>query len=157
MIKLGAMVTDKVTGIKGMLTMFSVDMNNNQNYLLQPAGLNPEDKKPLESFWITEKRIVGGEIVHVFLPMEILDTQVEDKATGFNGTAIGLFYHLNGCVHVQVKPKGVIEKTGQAISAVEFDIRRLKGAAVEVLSEEKLESSKQETPSPEFHPSLEVR
>ena len=154
MIKLGTIITDKVTEVKGMLTMYNVDINHNEHYLFQPSALNPETKEPIDTFWLTEKRIVGGETISVSLPLEILDTQVEDKATGFNGTAISLNYHLNGCVHVDVKPKGIIEKTGATIKVREFDVRRLKGLAIKELSDIELEKSKVENPSPEFHPQL---
>ena len=154
MIKLGTMITDKVTGIKGMLTMYQVDISDNKHYLFQPAVLNPEDRQPAKSFWVTEKRVIGGEETTVVLPLEILDTQVEDKATGFNGTAIALYYHLNGCIHIEIKPKGIIEKTGESIKPVEFDIRRLKGIAIKEMDSNEFEKSKVKTPSPEFHPQI---
>lgn len=141
-LKLGTIITDKVTDMKGMLTIMALDMGNNKNYLFQPAGLNPETKQPLDSYWTTEARILNGEKISIDLPMEILDTQVEDKATGFKGTAICLFYYLNGCVHVEVKPKGIIEKSGESIKAKEFDMRRLKGDAIKELNEEELEKAK---------------
>jgi len=137
-----------------MLTMHQVDMSNNKHYLFQPSSLNPEDKQPAKTYWITEKRVIGGQETSVVLPLEILDTQVEDKATGFNGTAIALYYHLNGCIHIEIKPKGIIEKTGESIKPVELDIRRLKGSAIKEIDENELEKSKVEAPSPEFHPQL---
>lgn len=154
MLKLGTIVTDKVTGIEGMLTVHQTDMSGNQHYSFQPAGLNPEDRQPLDIFWVTEKRIEGAQIVSIKLPLEILGTEVEDKATKFKGTAIALYYYLNGCIHVEVKPKGVIEKTKQSIKSKEFDLRRLRGAAIQEMNEEELEKSKVIAPSPENHPSL---
>lgn len=154
MLKLGTFITDNATEIKGMLTMYSIDESGNQHYLFQPKGLNPETHHPVDTYWIGEKRVDGAVIISIELPLYILGTHVEDKATGFNGKAICINYHLNGCIHIEVKPKGIIEKNGEVVKAAQFDIRRLKGDAIKELSEEELEKSKRETPSPEYSPSL---
>jgi len=145
---LGQMVTDTASNIKGMLVIFQMDMSNNQNYLFQPSALSPETRMPVKSFWIDKNRILGGNEEEVELPLEVLGTHVEDKATGFNGTAVAFSYHLNGCTHFGVKAKGVIEKTGESIGLIDFDIRRLKGDAIKELSKEEFENSKKQTPSP---------
>jgi hypothetical protein len=152
MLKLGTIVTDNVTGTKGMLTLLNIDMGDNVNYSFQPSALNPETQVPVDTFWITGNRVVGGEECKHDLPMKVLGTQVKDKATGFSGTAISLYLHLNGCIHVDVKPKGTLKKTGESVAAQNFDLRRLEGAAVPVLTEKQLEKSKKETPSPERMP-----
>jgi hypothetical protein len=157
MLKLGTNVTDTVTGIKGMLTHYDIDMGRNVHYMFQPGQLSPEDGQPVESFWINENRIEGGILKDVNLPLEVLGTQVEDIATGFKGTAIALRLHINGCVHFQVKPKGVIEKTGKSIGYTDFDIRRLKGDAIKQLSEEEIEKSERTHPSPADCPPLSMR
>lgn len=151
-LKLGQMVTDNVTGIKGMLTMYSEDMDNNVLYLFQPSKLNPETKEPVDRYWLSKSR-VDAEDYKVELPLHILGTVVEDKATGFKGVAISIYYHISGCVHIEVKPKGLLENTGQSIKALEFDLRRLKGEAIVELSEAELEESKVKKPSPESYPS----
>lgn len=151
------MITDQVTDLNGMLTILSIDSANNIHYLFQPAGLSPKTKEPLNTFWITKQRVFGAEIKEVDLPVEVLATEVEDKASGFKGTAISLYYHLNGCIHFEVKPKGVIEETGESIKSREFDMRRLKGIAIKELTEEEHEASKNSSPSPEFCPPLDVR
>lgn len=156
-LQLGTIINDKVTGLKGMLTILSIDMNKNIHYLFQPAGLNPETKHPLNTFWITEQRVVGGKKEKVDLPLNVLGTQVEDKATGFKGSAITLYYYLNGCIHFSVKPKGTVKKTGESIDATDFDIRRLKGDAIKELSKKELEVSKKKTPSPEHRPSFDQK
>lgn len=156
-LNLGKIITDRVVGLKGMLTVLSIDMNQNIHYLFQPAGLNPKTQEPLDVYWITEKRVVGATMETVALPLNILDTEVEDKATGFKGTAITLYYYLNGCVHIDVKPKGIIKSTGESIKVREFDIRRLKGKMIKELSEKELKSSKKENPSPERRPDLSIR
>lgn len=154
MLKLGTIVTDNVTETDGMLVIYSIDMDKNQHYLFQPTALDPETRQPLDTFWITERRIVGGEKTHTKLPLNILGSEVQDKATGFIGTAITMFYHINGCLHLEVKPKGVIEKTGQTIKAHEFDIRRMRGKEIKELNDQELEVSIVDNPSPQSHPKL---
>lgn len=147
--ELGTMVIDKVTKTKGMLTMFEIDMSSNQLYLFQPSMLNPETQQPVETLWIDEKRIQGGRKKTMKLPMEVLGTLVEDKATTFKGTAVNLLLHLNGCIHVVVKPEGKIKKTNESIASNNFDLRRLKGNAIRELSKKELEKSKKKEPGPE--------
>lgn len=149
---LGEKIEDKASGLSGILVMCQIGMSGNTDYLFQPGNLNLETMQPAIQFWVDEKRVVGGTREFIDLPLNILDTLVEDTATGFNGLAVAMYYHLNGCIHIDVKPRGVIEKTGQPIKSMEFDIRRLKGDAIKQLSPEEYKKSKQEEPSPESHP-----
>ena len=153
-IELGTIIKDVPSDISGMLIILMIDDSNNEHYLFQPSMLNPETKQPVESFWVGKSRIQNGNTIQVDIPLEILGTLVEDKATGFSGTATAIEYHLNGCTHFSVKPKGVIKSTGEAIKSREFDIRRLKGKAITQLTKEQLEKSKIDTPSPEYKPNL---
>lgn len=155
MLKLGTFVKDKASKQEGMLTVYMTDESHNAFYCFQPKGLNPETMVPLDTIWLDPKRILDGqEDNHVELPLNLLGTEVEDIATGFKGTAISLFYYQNGCTHFEVKPTGVIEKTGETIKAKEFDMRRLRGEAITALSAEELQQSKLDKPSPEYHPSF---
>ena len=147
-IKLGVMVKDTVTEVMGMLTVYNLDMDGNELYLLQPAHLNPETQQPADRIWVTKNRINSIE-EEVDLPLSILGEEAMDKATGFKGTIISLNYYINGCVHADIKPMGVIEKTGSTIPTVEFDIRRLEGSCINELSEEEFIESKKKFPSPE--------
>lgn len=156
-LKLGTIVTDTVTGTKGMLTMYNVDLNNNQLYLFQPSQINPKTQEPVNSFWLTGGRIDACELYEVILPINILGTHVEDKATGFKGTALSCNYHLNGCVHIEVKPKGFVISTGESIKSFDFDLRRLKGDSIVEMNDTELEKSKIENPSPEYKPSMMSR
>lgn len=146
--KLGENVTDTASGTKGMLTHVIVEPGMLKHYLFQPCGLSPKTKQPLETLWIDESRIFGGKWVTEDLPIEVLGTQVEDKASGFKGTATSMEYHLNGCIHFAVKPKGIIEETGDTIKTNNFDLRRLKGSAIKEMSEEEVKASEKEKPSP---------
>lgn len=150
-LKLGTMVTDVAADIKGMLTGLQINMSGHQHYSFQPAGLNPETKEPIDSYWLDRDRVKGAQMIEKDLPLEVLGTQVEDKASAFKGMAISLNHHLNGCNHFVVKPAGKIEKTGEAIKANDFDIRRLKGEAIKEMTEEEQEKSEQDTPSPVSH------
>lgn len=156
-LKLGTIITDKASGLKGMLIILSLDMDNAVNYAFQPSGLNPKTQQPLDCLWLTKQRIINGVEVDIDIPVEILGSKVKDKATGFNGIAVQLYYYLNGCVHFDVKPKGVIEETGESIAVREFDIRRLEGKQIKELSETELSNSKKKTPSPEARPPFKNR
>jgi hypothetical protein len=155
--ELGEFVTEKASETRGMLTHFALEPEGGRHYLFQPHGLNPETGLPISSFWITESRIVGGTKITVDLPTEVLGTQVEDKASGYKGLALDMVYHINGCVHFNVKPKGTIAKTGATIAAQEFDIRRLKGEAIPELSKEEIKKSQEEKPSPMESPDRSVK
>jgi hypothetical protein len=155
--KLGVTVTDNASSIKGILTIFSLDMGGGKLYGFQPAGLNPSTKEPISQFWLSENRISDSEMVDIDIPVHVLGSQVEDSTTKFKGMAIQLYYHLNGCVHIEVKPKGIIKETGESIKAVEFDIRRLKGIMIKKLSEKELVVSRKEKPSPEIKPMMNRR
>lgn len=146
-LKLGTIVTDNITDMKGMLTIYETDMVGNEMYLFQPQALNPDTGQPVNVFIINSARIVGGELIDVELPIEVLGTEVEDLATKFKGVAVEMNYHINGCVHFNVKAKGRTKK-GSSIDAVNFDVRRLKGSAIKTLSAKALEQSKKNTPSP---------
>lgn len=148
-LKLGTIVKDIPTGVKGMLTIASIDMDKNITYVFQPCSLNPTTGQPSDRIIVTEARLKNAENQMIDLPVEILGSIVEDKATNFRGTAISLDYHISGCVHFDVKPKGLIKKTGCTIDTYNFDIRRLVGDKIPALDEEKLEESKKSTPSPE--------
>ena len=150
LIELGSMVTDTATGIKGMLTHYRMEMNNQYWYAFQPSSLHPDTGLPVNSTWIVESRIKGGtDIIGIELPTDIIGSEVEDLATGFKGTVISMILHLNGCIHVDIQPKGVNSKTGAAMEIENLDIRRLKGKKIPKLTKEELRSSRQKDPSPE--------
>lgn len=153
MIKLGSEVIDAATGLTGTLTHLQIEMNGNRWYHFQPRGLNPENGQPVTGQWIVPNRInrPGPEKAEdsVDLPLAVLGTHVEDAASGFNGMAVALTLHINGCVHFDVQPKGVQEKSGAVIKPCNFDLRRLRGAAIRVLGDFELEASRRQTPSPE--------
>lgn len=152
MLKLGTIVTDTVSQMKGMLTHYIIDTSLNENYIFQPKGLNPKDGQPVKSTWLDEKRIKDGvKDANVALPFNILGTQATDKASGYEGTIIQLTLHINGCVHATLKAKGKTEE-GNSIDSVEIDIRRLKGPQIPKLTKSALEKSKVNKPSPAFKP-----
>lgn len=147
--QLGIMCTDTVTGLKGMLTHFHVELNGARFYNFQPHGLNPKTGQPQEMLWIVEGRVSGGQDVdEPDLPVNVLGTQVQDKASGFSGTATALTLHINGCVHIIVQPKGRLAETGDTIKQHEFDIRRLVGDAIKALTEDEYQKDIVKRPSP---------
>lgn len=146
--KLGTIITDKVTETEGMLTYLTVDLDNRVCYIYQPRGLNPETKQPVERIFIETSRISNAKTEEIDLPLHILGTQAEDIATGFVGTVTSIIYHINGCIHVELKPKGILKNTGATITACEFDIRRVKGKAITPLNSKQLKESIKDKPSP---------
>lgn len=144
---LGKMVEDTVTKTKGMLTHMLLTMGGDVQYIYQPRGINPATGIPVDKIMIHSSRVKGGEEQETDVPMQILGTEAEDIATGYKGTIIGLVYHLDGCLHVEIKPAGILE-SGDTIGAQEFDIRRVKGKSIKSLSDKELKESIKKTPSP---------
>ncbi len=132
-------------------------MSGKLEYGFQPEGLNLKTHQPLPIYWTDPKRLEGAEERDVDLPTHVLGTQVQDKATGFNGMAIIMYVHINGCIHIAVKPEGSIEETGEAIAAAEFDIRRLEGPALEEQTEEQIQADIKQKPSPMGMPAFKAR
>ena len=149
-IRPGAVCTDIASGLTVTVTHWFIDLNHNFTYLTQPKGVNPEDGQPLEKVYLCGARLQHSrkDLVDVEIPIEILGSQVEDKATGFKGMGVELIQHINGCFHVVIQPKGVVEKTKQPIRQKEFDIRGCKGPKIPKLTEEQKEKSEKKNPSP---------
>jgi len=154
LLKLGSKAKDVATGLSGMVILIEVGMDKRPYYRFQPKGLD-EAGQPITSTWVVEDRLKGDERERedVDVPVNVLGSQVEDTATGFKGTAIGLFLHMSGCVHVLIQPAGKVKKTGAPIAPVNFDILRLKGNEVAVLTKAEVKQSHQEKPSPTEHAS----
>lgn len=148
MYKLGTIVTDKASGLKGSLMLMQITGEGNRWYSFQPSGLHKEKQTPMDRLWITEDRVVGEKIEDPNLPTDILGSEAEDIVTGFKGTVTGLIYHLNGCIHLQIQPKGSNSKTGELIPEQDFDIRMLKGKKIPKMTEEEKVKSEKKNPSP---------
>src|ERR1051325_7946972 len=157
MFKLGTMVTDNVTGLKGMLTHYHVE-GDSQNYSFQPHGLNPKTQEPVEGMWIAPDRIRDG--VESPVPSQfksainVLGSEVQDQGSGFKGIAVAAILHISGCVHLDIQPPGVVKETGEPIKRHNFDIRRLKGKAVKQMSAAESEVHQEQRPSPAPMPKL---
>jgi hypothetical protein len=161
-IKLGSKVRDLATGLRGTVTLLQIGLDLSHLYLVQPKGLDPADQRPLKQVWLAAERLEGFgehkiELVDCEIPIEVLGTQVEDTYTGFAGMAINLLVHVSGCTHVEIQPRGTLEKTGQAILPLDFDIRRLKGKAIPPMLVEVRERDAKKKPSPGPMPSSRPR
>ncbi len=125
---------ETTTGIKGQLLHALVCRDNIITYMFQPVGLHPKWKVPNDPYAIFTTRIPKDmETETVELPMELLGQEVEDSITGFKGIASAFIIHPDRCVHVSVVPKGVNPETNNKWQEDEFDIRRLKGRAMDKL------------------------
>src|SRR5438132_538386 len=81
--------------------------------------------------WLVGERVERGVMVEdPYLALDVLGTEVEDEASGFKGKAVASVLHINGCLHIDVQPSGILEETGTRIEPQNFDIRRLKGKAI---------------------------
>jgi hypothetical protein len=154
MFKLGTMVTDSVTGLKGMLTHLQIE-GDSKMYLFQPRGLNPKTEEPVDAIWIAPDRILNGQdVAEPYLALDALGTEVEDEASGFKGVAVAAVLHINGCIHLDIQPAGIVKETGRPIKRNNFDIRRLKGKAIKPMNEAEREKSQTARPSPAPFPRL---
>jgi hypothetical protein len=146
---LGTECEDRATGLKGTLTHWVLRMDGRINYVFQPKGLD-HDGQPINHLILNEARLEvnDSDYVEVEVPVEILGTQVTDKASGFTGMAVDFIYHINGCFHVAIQPRGVVERTGLPINVCEFDLRRCSGEKITELSKEELTESIEKGPSP---------
>lgn len=153
MIKLGTKVVDKATGLEGHLSHYQVEGGYGM-YNFQPAGLDPEKGAPINSYWVSPDRIEGGVTVpDSYLGLEVLGTIVKDTKTGFEGTAVASILHLNGCLHIDVQPKGK-GKDGGKLGRHNFDIRELSGEAFEKKDSAAAAAQTSRVPSPAAHPRL---
>jgi hypothetical protein len=149
MFKLGEIVEDKATGTKGMLTHFTVQSDGSEWYNFQPKLLNKDTGQPVKGIWLTGDRVVGGtEIPRPELPIEVLGSVATDNGTKFSGTCISIILHINGCVHLNIQPKG-LTKDGNPIEYRDFDVRRCTGKMIKPVKERELEESRKAKPSPE--------
>ena len=151
MIKLNSIVTDSATGLKGIVDMLHIEIGGEETYRFQPTGLNPKTKVPVDSVWLKEERLIGGDRVPTpDLPVSMLGTEVEDIGTGFKGMAVSLAVHSTGCIHFNVQAKGKTDE-GNAIPPQNFSILRLKGKALKKLSEAEAAQERKAKPSPGHH------
>lgn len=162
MIELGSIVTDVATGLEGMVTNLQIEMDHSMAYRFQPRGLNPKTGQPVDGTWLVESRLSGGNRIDFpeHLPFDVLGTIVEDKASGFTGMAISMVFHQNGCVHFNVQPN-TQQESGAPVEASNFDVRRLKGEAIQEMTkeEQKIDEKKRPSPAGDFsrtHKSPEV-
>jgi hypothetical protein len=149
MLKLGEMVLDTATGLKGMLTHMQIELGEVRFYRFQPHGLSPDTGEPIKGFWVVPHRIQGGTYVaEPDMPIQLLGTEAEDAATGFKGTVLGVTLHLSGCCHVSLQPKGKLAKTGAPIEPHDFDVRRVISPLLPKMTEAEKEADQRRKPSP---------
>lgn len=147
LLQLGTMVKDKPSRTEGMLINAVIDMDQQVEYIYQPKGLSPKTGEPVDVIMVVSSRIEGGTMEEVDVPVQYLGTDAQDIATGYTGTVINIVYHINGCMHIGIKPPGQ-NSEGNTFATKEFDIRRVTGEVIKPLEGEALKESKVKTPSP---------
>jgi hypothetical protein len=148
-LKLRTECVDDATGLTGTLTHWIYGMDGRIEYLFQPKGLD-DDGQPIKRLGVCKERlkVKDSDFEEVDIPVEILGSQVANKATGFNGTAVEFVRHLNGCFHVVIQPKGTLPGKKKPIDRCEFDLRECDGKKIKEMSEAELKKSTDERPSP---------
>ncbi len=148
LLKLGSKNIDRATGLPGVITHAFIDMDEQVRYLFQPGGLNSDSGAPVHGIIIVGQRFKDQKpLVDVDVPLDVLGTHVEHQTNDFNGMAIGIVVHVDGCVHVHVQPAGTTKKN-EPIEPQDFSIRLLKGKAIKKMTEKELATDRAEKPSP---------
>lgn len=146
---LNSEVTDSATGLRGRLVHLQFELNDIRFYNFQPRGLNPEDGQPVRRFWVVPSRVLKAPAeIESEIPLEVLGTKATDDASGFTGTVTAITLHPSGCVHVLIQPAGTLAKTGSAIAAEDFDLRRVSGPAIPKLTPKEIAAEEKRAPSP---------
>lgn len=141
-------ITDISTGRSGTITHIAYEDGKRLSYLFQPKGLNQETFLPLKRVYLPEGRIkTTTPKEEVDVPIEILNTEVKDKTTGYAGIATEIIRLVNGCVHVTVQANQTT-KDGEIVKPCEFSILQLEGPAIRPLSKKEIKKEKEERPSP---------
>ncbi|MEI6042394.1 MAG: hypothetical protein WCQ00_02390 [bacterium] len=148
-LKPGTVCRDSATQLEGTITHWLCDMGRRIDYIFQPKGLNDEGE-PLSYIKMEVERLVVTDDMfeEVDVPIEILGTLVTDKPSGFTGMAVGFIRHVNGCFHVYIQPKGILQKTKMPVKKLDFDLRQCSGKKIPKMNAKKLAASKEESPSP---------
>ncbi len=150
-LKLGTECRDNATKLEGTLTHWFIFHDLHIQYLFQPKGLD-EDGQPLKKISLTKERLTVGkdDFERVDIPVEIIGTEVTDKASGFTGMGIALIRHINGCFHVEIQPEGTSKKSRGRIDSNDFDLRGCVGEMIPQLTPEAKKESEAQRPSPSF-------
>lgn len=144
--KLGSTAIDLATKREVTITHLNVDSGGEVQYYAQPKGLT-EDGRPLRPIMVTGSRVPDAPEDELLAPLNVIGSVVTDKASGYTGTATGLFYHIDGCCHVVAQSDGTTSK-GEVVESQEFNILRLEGEEIEPLTEEEAEEERAARPSP---------
>ncbi len=145
-LKLGTMITDKASKVEGMLTHRTINMDGMVEYICQPKSLK-KTGKPANLIQLSAARVEGGVWIDLDVPIQILGTIAEDRASGLKGMIVDIVYHMDDCIHASIKPEGFNED-GNTHDSSEMDIRRLIGPEVDILNKLINEGKTKRPPSP---------
>lgn len=122
---LGHIATDRITGLKGVITAVAEFLYGPMRLELTPS--KTAEGRPQDPMWLDEPRLKIGK-VHTKvkdIPVVVgLGAEAEDPMTKFKGVVTGRFTFLNGCVRCEVTPKA-LTKDGKPIEPAAFDEGRL--------------------------------
>jgi hypothetical protein len=128
--KLGQLVTDRITGLKGTVTSIA-------QFAYAPPRIGVcahKQKDKIDDAWFDEARLIPGKIqveAKTLTPTIPMCEKAKDPISGFEGVVTGYFFYINGCIHVLLQPPEM--KDGKPVEAQAFDEARLvyKGKPVE--------------------------
>jgi hypothetical protein len=122
-IKLGTIVTDTITGFKGVAISRTEFLHGCVRIGVQPKKLTTDGKRADVDF-IDEKLLKENDPKTTPELNPILGTTVTDSITGLKGTAVARTQFINSVERVAIQPKALHE--GRPVDAVEFDEPQLK-------------------------------
>lgn len=152
MIRPGSEAFDPVTGFKGYVTHWYVELDGTRGAVFQPSGTLP-DSTPHESYTVHPMRLTRVTLTpEIYLPLELLGQEVTHKITDIKGTVLALAVHSTGCVHLELQPKGTT-KDGKKHKVRNFEINECKGhPLLDHKTQAQIDAERAETPSPMDYP-----
>jgi len=125
-LKLGQTVTDKITGLTGVITCIAEFMHSPPRVCVTPRK-KPKDAEKESDHWLDEARLKPGKIALKVerKPATVpFGQKVKDPISGFSGVATARFFHINGCIQIEVTPDK-LKADGSIIKPWAFDEQRL--------------------------------
>lgn len=124
-VRLGNLVVDDVTGLKGTVTSIHFGMSGAVLIGVHPKGKGTD--MPKGGAFDTDHVTVKGEGVACKAPDDtshlVLGTTMKDVVTGYTGVATGKTIFMNGCTQFELA--GPVDKDGKNPEIQGFDWKRL--------------------------------
>ena len=120
-VQLGKVVTDSITGFKGVAVLRTEFLHACVRVGLQPKAL--KDGIPQERVYFDEKQIKENEAIPTPAPNKWLGKRATDSVTGVKGTVTAVTTYLYMAPRIVITQKGTFE--GKTLEVVECDEAQL--------------------------------